>query len=181
MTFLLDWQEGARGHTGDLNTFTCTDFKPRSRERTWRTRHGWWEFEVQSRIRDLRPPCRGSSFLRLGYDGVGLAAACLVEELDGPSLVEMSLGAIALRLRHKGGGYADEMMSDALDIVTTRALAARVVEVLAIGHVWEDNAASQALCRRHGFVHTGVDGGVQQWSMRLLTPQDVQESSPSSR
>lgn len=65
------------------------------------------------------------------------------------------------------------MFADALDIVTTRALAAGVHEVTAIGHVWEQNAPSQALCRRHGFSHTGdMGGGVQQWSRDLLTTPD---------
>ncbi len=181
MSGLLDWRFADKCHIQDLNAFVCTDFRPRPRERTWRTRHGWWEFEVQSCIRDLRPPYRGGAFLRVGYDGLGLAAACFVEELDGPDVVEMSLSAVAVRLRHKGGGYADEMFADALDVVTTRALAAEVPEVLLIGYIYEDNAPSQALCRRNGFVHTGDGGeGVQQWSRRLLTTADEDEAAHSN-
>lgn len=173
MSGLLDWQDGHTGHIPDLHAFVCTAFKPRPRERTWRSRDGWWEYEVQSRIRDLRPPYRAGCFLRLGYDGDGLAAVSYVEEIDGPDILEMALGAVALRLRHKGGGYADEMFADALDIITTRALAAQVVEVLLLGRVWEQNAPSQALCRRHGFGHTGdVGKGVQQWSRYLPTTPD---------
>lgn len=108
MSGLLRWEDGEARHIRDLQQFTCTAFKPAPRERNWRTRDGWWEFEVQSRIRDLRPPYCGGAFLRVGYDDRGLAAAFFVEELAGPDVVEMALGAVALRLRSKGGGYADE-------------------------------------------------------------------------
>lgn len=121
MSGLFDWYDGHSRHIPDLQKFVCTDFKPRPRERTWRSRHGWWDYEVQSRLRDLRPPYRGHRFLRLGYDEAGLGAVSYVEEIDGPDVVEMAVGATALRLRHKGGGYADAMFSDALDVVTARA------------------------------------------------------------
>jgi hypothetical protein len=72
---------------------------------------GWWEFEVQSRIRALRPAnLLPGRWVRFGFDSEGLAAVTVVQELDGPAEVEWELGAVAQRLGHKGGGYADELL-----------------------------------------------------------------------
>lgn len=85
----------------------------------------------------------------------------------------MRVGAIAVRHRHKGGGYADEMFRDSLDLVTENAAAMEVREVTVVGHVWEANRPSQDLCRRHGFIHTGDGGkGVQQWTATFSTLLD---------
>lgn len=169
MTSLLSWHFGTHAHRSDLPAFQCTDVRPKPREREWRKfTPGWWEYEVQSRVRALRPPYRTDSFLLVGYDDVGLAAVSFVQELAGPDVVEAELGAVATRLRNKGGGYADELIRETLDALTERALEQQVPEVLVVGHVYELNGPSQALCRRHGFVHTGAGAeGVQQWTKVL--------------
>lgn len=171
---LLAWQDGSAGHRGALQTFTCTTFKPPSRLRSWPPLHlkDWWEYEVQLKLRDLRPPCGHGRHVRLGFDGSELGAVSYLEELDGPGLVEMALGAVALPLRHKGGGYADEMFRDSLDVLTGRAVEASVPEVVVVGYIFEANRPSQELCRRHGFQHVGSGGdGVQMWQMRLPTAE----------
>lgn len=105
----------------------------------------------------------------MGEDARGLAAASCYEEVDGPTQVDLLVMAIALRLRRRGGGYADEMMDDTLDAITGRAIATETPEVLVTARVWEENAPSQAMCRRAGLRHTGMAAPrVQQWSIRLL-------------
>lgn len=104
----------------------------------------------------------------VGYDDVGLAAVSVYREEDGPRVVELSLMALALRLRRKGGGYADEMCRVTLDALTARAVDKGVPEVRVLGYVFEDNHPSQEMCRRHGLRHTDMAGeGVQVWSRRI--------------
>jgi RimJ/RimL family protein N-acetyltransferase len=106
---------------------------------------------------------------RLGFDEEGLAAVTVVQELDGPAEVEWQFGAVALRLRHKGGGYADELCRETFDELTVRAIEAGLNAVKITALVYEENRPSQAMCRRHGFVHVSntASPGVQVWH-RLL-------------
>lgn len=123
-------------------------------------------------IRALRPPSSKSPFrMRVGEDAEGLAAVSYYQELDGPSDIDLIVGAVATRLRGKGGGYADEMLEDTLDSITARALAEEVRGVRIAGRIYEANRASQDMCRRAGFRHTGDTAapGVQIWSLFLIT------------
>ncbi len=73
-----------------------------------------------------------------------------------------------MRLRRKGGGYADEMCRDLFDELTARAMQEGVPAVRVIGYVWEENRPSQELLRRNGFLHTDQAGeGVQFWERDL--------------
>lgn len=153
--------------------FTCTVPPTRkSRETNWQMQHPrFWEFEVQQFIRALRPPRPDSPHkLRVGADAEGLAAVSYYEELDGPSDIYLHVGAVATRLRGKGGGYADEMIEDTLDAITAAAFAAGVTEVRVAGRIYESNRPSQEMVRRAGFRHVGNTQapGVQIWSLDLL-------------
>lgn len=183
MSSLLTWQAAARGHIEDLNHFVCTDFvKPKGmRGKDWPPRHlpRWWEWEVQQELRDLHPPAARGRVIRVGYDDVGLAAVAVAQELDGPSEVEWEYGAIALRLRRKGGGYADEMCRELFDELTLRALQEDLAAVRVVGYVWEENRPSQALLRRSGFLHTDQAGeGVQFWEQELLVAAPPATENP---
>ena len=54
----------------------------------------------------------------VGLDSKGIGAAVWFEELDGPSMVEVRVGAVALRHRRRGGGVADEMVTVLFDAIT---------------------------------------------------------------
>lgn len=170
---LLNWRDARPEHRRELCVFTCTTPPiPKSRATNWQVTHPkLWEFEAQQMIRALEAPGAGSSHhLRVGEDDEGLAAVSYFEFLDGPAYVDLIVGGIATRLRGKGGGYADEMMEDTLDVITVAALGARVQEVRIEGRIFEENHHSQEMCRRAGFRHTDDTGapGVQIWSLNLL-------------
>lgn len=172
MTSLLTWRSCLRGDVGALQVFTCTEFRPPRGLKTWPPpgdHPGWWEYEVQGSIRRLQPRGPVSRFVRLGFDHEGLAAVSVWQELDGPAEVEWQLGAVAARLRHKGGGYADELCRDTFDELTAHALEAGVNSVKITGRVWEENRASQTMCRRHGLRHVNNTKmpGVQVWHREL--------------
>ncbi|MCZ2857827.1 hypothetical protein [Blastococcus sp. VKM Ac-2987] len=119
-------------------------------------------------MRALAPEFSAGRYVRLGYDSEGLGAVSVVQELDGPAEVEWEFGAVALRLRGKGGGYADEMCRDVFDQLTARAIEAGISNVKIIGYVYEENHASQKMNRRHGMRHVSNGGpGVQVWQRNL--------------
>ncbi len=171
---LLNWEDAHRGHISDLKGFQATYFtKPKGlRGSAWPPRHlrGWWEYEVQQDLRALEPPRQpGPRLVRVGCDLEGLGAVSVALELDGPAEVEWEYGAIALRLRRQGGGYADEMCRDLFDQLTARAVEAQVLEIRIVGYVWHENRPSQEMLRRNGFLHTDAAGdGVQFWERYLL-------------
>ncbi len=120
-------------------------------------------------VRGLQLPLGLPMHVLIGENDEGIAAVSCYEELDGPELVQLRFMAVAWRLRHKGGGYADEMFRETLDAITARALeqGAPVVEIS--GRVWPENAPSQAMCRRNGLLHYETyPTGVQKWANTLL-------------
>lgn len=171
MTGLLRWESGQRRHVGDLQLFECTSFKPPRVLRGWPPHNlpDWWEYEVQQEIRSFRPPLGRGRHLWLGYDDEGLAAVITWQELDGPAEVELEYGAVALRHRRVGGGYADELSQVLFDEVTARAIEGGVAAVSMTAYVWNQNRPSQALCRRMLFAHVAEAApGVQVWHRELL-------------
>ncbi|TDD11293.1 N-acetyltransferase [Kribbella turkmenica] len=124
-----------------------------------------WEWEVQCRIRNLRPPYKYPLQMIVGEDNEGIGAVAVFEELDGPIQVELSYMALAYRLRFKGGGYADEMGEETWQRIEARAIEHGLAAVNLLALVDEGNVASQKLCRRLGLVHSGMrDETLQQWS-----------------
>jgi hypothetical protein len=117
-------------------------------------------------VRSYRPPHRHSKVLLVGEDADGIGAVSAYEELDGPAHIELSLMAVALRL--KGQRIGDEMAEFTLQTVVQRAVAKNVRQILAFGYVWHENERSKKMCRRLGMQHTGRGApGVEQWSLRL--------------
>jgi hypothetical protein len=172
---LLAWRHATFVHRPALDVFQCTEKPIKSASTGWRPYHPrFWEHDAQQIIRGLEPPFSPPKHLLVGLDDVGLAAAVHWEELDGPSFVEVRVAGLALRCRRTGGGYADEMMVQALDAMTARALDVRVDSVTVTCYVYELNHPSQRMCRHAGLRHTG-DGaqGVQMWSRDLPILGDV--------
>ncbi|MEU8227451.1 GNAT family N-acetyltransferase [Kribbella sp. NPDC048915] len=170
MPGLLRWRDGQRGDKQALCGFTCTEDYVKSFLTGWQRVHPKpWEYEVQSLIRDLKPPYSWPKCLLLGFDDDGLAAVAHYREVDGPAQILLEALAVARRLRGVGGGYADDMADELLSTVTDRALEKGVSEVLVEARVFHTNLASQDFCRRFGMRHTGnLRPEVQVWSYRLL-------------
>lgn len=181
MAGLLGWRTAVLEDRAELKTWECT-------EPGRNVRHGnrWvldhprpWERKVQGKIRTLEPPYRDSVFMLVGCDSDGIGAVIICEELDGPAQVEMCYGAVARRLRGKGGGYADEMIRHALDEITARAIEAETYTVEVTAQIHERNGPAQRMARESaGMRHTGQmadDSPYQVWS-RVLVLEEPEES-----
>jgi ribosomal protein S18 acetylase RimI-like enzyme len=128
-----------------------------------------WEYEVQSAVRQLRPPFRPPCFLLVGSDSDGIAAVSCRTEVAGPGQVHLELMAVANRHRHTAGYMlGDELWEATLDEIVDRAVQAEAGHILVTAHVHPSNKASQALCERHGFGRTGqADSGYDVWSAEI--------------
>lgn len=174
MNTLLTWAPPNRQDGLELKSFTCTVERTRRRfAGRWERDHpAEWERLVQANIRKCNPPCQPPHYALLGRDDDGIGAFVFWEEADGPAAVEIRTLAVALRLRGKGGGWADEMMRVLFDTLTARAYE-QGVDVIAL-RTWihERNHGSQRLFRRYKLVHTGVcmktDPALQQWVGHIL-------------
>jgi RimJ/RimL family protein N-acetyltransferase len=109
----------------------------------------------------------------VGLDSDGIAAVSYFEELDGPGNVSLMYMAVAERLRFKGGGFADEMASVTVDSILARGFEVGVASITLSAHVWEENEASQKMCRRLGLIHTGMfSPGAQVWGQEIILAPD---------
>lgn len=132
------------------------------------------ELEVQSFIRDLRPPITKTSTVRLGFLGGDLVAVicmlCLYEPatgvLDSESL--LLLQALAVSNLHKRMGYGKSAMEEAIRVADLanwkHAYPQGGEPTPLLGRVHEDNAASQGLLQSYGFVYdTAYAEGLHLW------------------
>jgi len=155
--------------------FECT--RPGIRRRGaagWEVAHQKpWELRVQSKLRAGRPPVEPPEYMIVGLDEHGLAAVLTYRELDGPAQVELAIGAVALRCRGKGGGYADEMLEEGLDRIAERAYNEGIDVIHLSTLVHESNRASHSLCRRLQMRHTGMfSETLQQWTAVLYLGEE---------
>lgn len=121
---------------------------------------------MQSQIRALQPPAGPHQVFLLGWAGDVLTAVSTYTETDGPAQVELELMAVEISRRHDDRSVADEMVSVTLEHISQRAIAGSIRDVFVSARVYEENGASQAMCRRHHFVLTpdSAGPGVQVWS-----------------
>ncbi|GAB2762233.1 hypothetical protein GCM10027273_44870 [Nocardioides pakistanensis] len=131
---------------------------------------------MQSGIRSLIPPMPTGDVLLVGRDSEGIAAVSWWYEHDGPGLVKMLAGAVALRCRGRGLRLGDELMEETLSSIAERAAAADLDHAVVWGLVHRSNAASQAMVDRHGFFYLRDDGEYQEWWHRI----DFLDFSPSA-
>jgi hypothetical protein len=174
---LLAWRPGLHSDRQALQTFRCTDSPVKSKRPPFTLKHpSMWEYKVQQYVRTLQPKYAPPVYLLLGFDSLGLAGVSFYEELDGPSDVFLRSMAIHMRLRHKGGGYADEMFEQTFDAISTRAIETATPAVQISGRVEEQNHPSQEMCRRAGLRHRGmVSESLQNWSRDFVF--DIREDS----
>ena len=138
-----------------------------------------WEFQVQELINQTKPPKRRDDprSVRLGFDEAGLGAVMVLDELEPGALYELTYGAVALRLRGAGGLHADEMMRDALDLITSRCIELGSSEVLITGYIDPGNLGSKRMCTRHGLSYRSMDEKLEVWSrtIDLDEPLDLEQ------
>ena len=76
--------------------------------------------------------------------------------------------AVAMRYRHKGGGWAHEALSTTLGYITADADENNYLHVKVAAHIHEDNRPSQMLFEKERFAHTDMYDDVHQvWSVEL--------------
>lgn len=186
---LLEWRAPDKADREAFQGFACTEPpRPRSAaEPTYRERHDrWWELEVQSWVRAMRPPERApGKRLLSGWSAGQLKAVALYEEADGLDQILLEVMAVSSDCRMVGGGYADEMFNEVLDRITETCRSAGVDETFISGRIYEHNRASQKMARRMGFSHLDDAGeGVQVWGRFLPiggAQDDLDDGWASSR
>jgi RimJ/RimL family protein N-acetyltransferase len=112
----------------------------------------------------------------VGYDEYGLGAALITQDLFGPGQVEAHFGAVATRLRRRGGGYADEMLEVFLADTAARAMQAGLAQFSVTAKVHESNVPSRRLCTRSGLRRTGVvtnEPELQIWAFTVVLNGDT--------
>ena len=124
---------------------------------------------MQSALRNLRVPAKPPHHVFCLDDEEGIAGLVHWIEIDGPGAIDLAQVGVALRLRGQGGDVASELLRQAFDEMTARAVAADVEEIDVLGMIYHENHPSQRLARAAGFVQTGQGApGVQEWSGRII-------------
>jgi ribosomal protein S18 acetylase RimI-like enzyme len=166
---VLDWKDGLAADGEELRQFVCSQPPPKA----WKSKHrkllgARWEREVQSGIRDLRPPMPPGDTLLIGRDLEGIAAVSWWFDQDGPGLVKLLAGAVALRCRRVPGlRLGDELMDETLSRIAERASEAGLDHAMVWGYVHRMNGPSQAMVERHGFFYVSDDDEYQEWWLRV--------------
>ena len=84
-----------------------------------------YEHDVQVMIQEMQPPLNKRFAVRLGEDLEGIGGVSVWEEVRQGEHYELCFAALALRLRGRRMGHADEMMADSLDGITSRCVPLR--------------------------------------------------------
>lgn len=150
---LLDWRSIQATDTTGLQGFTCTApaksvyYPGRGKAHPYP-----YELEVQSYVRNLRPPGDGESMVLLGLSDAEIrAVACMsVARSDEPGIEMFLVQAVAVTINCRGQGLGDAALQQSIQILEdTNKKYNSDLPIAAKIH--EDNAASQALFRRNGF------------------------------
>ncbi len=166
MTRLLTWRSAVRSDRKALGNCICTE-PAKARWNGYNRVHPKpWELEVQSGIRDLRPPAGPDTVLLLGEDEQGLAAVVLFSDVEGmPSDVVLRAIAVATRLRGGDGAHAAEALAVALETMIIRARAAEAHGLFVVGRIHRHNGPSKRLCSGAGFDYVRMqDDNLELWA-----------------
>lgn len=178
----LEWRHAnlrSAADKRDLQRFRCTDedLKTEISALGASTTHSrMWEWHVQELIRDqVRSLTQPRWIVCLGYDERGLGGVIVAEEIDAGEHYDLTLGAIASRLRRQhDGALGDEMLEEMFSAIGERcARAGYSGEVLLTGLIHRSNYASKRMCERNGFVFQGAcdsDEDHEDWSRSLAIP-----------
>lgn len=173
---LLAWRPGRRADAQALKAFCCTE-----RAHNVRRPHGWevshpreWELRVQSIIRASMSPVGGSGRTNLlGWDRDRLVGVVSYRE-DTTGGYTVDVLAVARDYRRRGGGWATEALTTALDLMMGDA-AERGLSVITVAAIIDErNKSAQHLAQSHRFTHTDQrEDGYQVWAAEFSVDPDL--------
>lgn len=146
-----------------LQNFVCTDPSRKHRERGYvRTHPTPWELDVQSNLRNLRPPFRDDSegLTVLVRGGKLVSAAHFGYSTDGEAVIVFSL---AVSIDERGQGYGGYLLRTVLGELERQDPDAPV-----FARIDDRNDSSQALFGGLGFERT-EERDAQEVALRLWT------------
>jgi hypothetical protein len=161
----IDWQSAHAGHRYLLQNLICTT----PVKADWdRQRHGYvhplpWELEVQSHLRNLKPPVATGTALLLGLSG-GRVLAASHFGFDS-STEQFIIWAAARAVEVSGTGVGDALLEKTLYYLRNSKLS-EGVDCGAFTRIDYRNKASQAAFTRAGFECLGEAPGapnLQMW------------------
>ena len=171
---LLTWRSGRVEDRDALRAFQCTPnptrarlpFGPRGAQHK-----APYELRVQALIRqDLKPARVPHRTTLLGWtrdEQLGGVVSYLA--VGSEQKFKIDVIAVALALRRRGGGWAREGLTTALDFITAEADQHGFHAALIAASVHEDNRPAQDLFEREGFRVTGEEpDGYQTWALELI-------------
>ena len=167
----LRWRQLADRHEAViLQQFTCTEDPPRSPHGRRLPHPRRWEWEAQAHLRQMSVRFRTGELLIAGFNGDSvIAAAHLLPGIQGNVLeVFIAAAGVDLSVRHGGGVFADETMSQIKDLALANARAQGAGIVMITGNIHVRNIPSQNMAARAGFEPVGIlTGDYQTWLLRL--------------
>jgi hypothetical protein len=167
----LAWREVERQDRLLLQGFTCTVAAAYDPSRGQKVHPRPWELEVQSYIRNYRPPAGPGETFLLGLDNEGIGAVSCAAIFDKqPEVIKLLAVAVSTRYRGQGGAVADEALLEGLNAAADLGVASGLSVVSVFGLIHSRNLASQGMCQRHGFTYEGDDPDepdYQVWSVAV--------------
>jgi hypothetical protein len=164
----LAWREARHEDRASLQGFTCTVPAQSVFGQKRKYHPKPWEQEVQSGIRDLRPPVGQDQSLLLGEDADGIAAACLLADQGEARVFKIQAIAVAARYRGQGGAHADEALNIALEAAAQRGLGNGRSEIIMVSWVDPKNEPSKFLHQRAGFALRQItQARLEEWAIAL--------------
>lgn len=117
----------------------------------------------------LKPAGTHHRTVLLGWDGHSELGGVSSYRSLGSARYALDVVAVALRYRHRGGGWALEAMSNTLDYLTADADADGYSLMQVGAKIHEKNRPSQRLFERQGFEQTDEEpDGYQVWSASFM-------------
>jgi hypothetical protein len=144
-----------------LQQFRCTEHDPEVEYSIagMSVRHPEiWALHAQDLIREKARSFRRERWIvRFGCDEEGVGAVIAAEEIDPGDLYNITVGAIACRLRGKYGGLLGrEMFADMREQIFARCVEMGVQgEIEFTGMIHRENEPSQRMCRHYGMQSLG--------------------------
>ena len=163
----LQWLIADRSHRHQLKTFTCTE-PPGLLYDVHRGRHhpALWELQVQSHIRDIRPPRPPDEALLLGLASGSIAAVSHFGfDRSGEQFI---VWAVATDVAHRRRGHASAILQRTLAVLAVNK-SDQGLDCGVFTRIHRSNEASQALFAEVGFacLDDPADGELQHWIAAL--------------
>lgn len=155
-TSRLNWRDANRGDRGKLKQFVCTTPEKASwvplRKGKFHPRQ--WELDVQSTVRNLKPPTPPGERIRLGFDDVGLAAVVNIARAKGGDHgVVLQVIAVAQRLRRAEPRFGPEALDEAVRVAAEFRDGLGGEAVGLFTRTVPKNAASKRMLTDYGFIY----------------------------